>query len=67
MARTARTNDSAQAPRKKRRGSPTKQGKTRRTYAPSREFDIQRDLWVSFDNGRVPGDAMFPMPLEALP
>ena len=32
-----------------------------------REFDSQRDLWVSFDGGRVPGDAVYPVPLSALP
>lgn len=32
-----------------------------------REFEQRRDIWVSFDGGRVPGDAVYPMPLEALP
>jgi serine/threonine-protein kinase PpkA len=32
-----------------------------------REFNAQPQLWVSFDSGRVPGDAVFPVPLEALP
>ena len=32
-----------------------------------REFNAQTDLWVSFDGGRNPGDALFPIPLEALP
>jgi len=31
------------------------------------EFHDEPDLWVSFDGGRVPGDAMYPVPLEALP
>jgi hypothetical protein len=31
------------------------------------EFEQRRDIWVSFDGGRVPGDAVYPMPLEALP
>jgi serine/threonine-protein kinase PpkA len=35
-----------------------------RLYA---EFEQRRDIWVSFDGGRVPGDAVYPMPLEALP
>lgn len=35
-----------------------------RLYA---EFAQRSDLWTSFDNDRVPGDAVFPMPLEALP
>jgi len=30
-------------------------------------FEQRRDIWVSFDGGRVPGDAVYPMPLEALP
>jgi hypothetical protein len=32
-----------------------------------RELEQRRDIWVSFDNGRVPGDAVYPMPLEQLP
>jgi hypothetical protein len=31
------------------------------------EFEQRRDIWVSFDGGRVPGDAVYPMPLDALP
>jgi serine/threonine-protein kinase PpkA len=31
------------------------------------EFNAQTDLWVSFDGGRNPGDAMYPIPLGALP
>jgi len=30
-------------------------------------FHNESHLWVSFDQGRVPGDAVFPIPLEALP
>jgi serine/threonine-protein kinase PpkA len=35
-----------------------------RLYA---EFHNQPAMWVSFDGGRVPGDALYPVPLEALP
>lgn len=31
------------------------------------EFNRQPSLWVSFDGGRNPGEAMYPVPLEALP
>lgn len=31
------------------------------------ELEGRRDLWVSFDGGRVPGDAVYPLPLDALP
>lgn len=31
------------------------------------ELEGRRDLWVSFDGGRVPGDAVYPMSLDALP
>jgi hypothetical protein len=31
------------------------------------EFHNQPGMWVSFDGGRVPGDALYPVPLEALP
>jgi hypothetical protein len=31
------------------------------------EFHNQPQMWVSFDGGRVPGDALYPVPLEALP
>jgi serine/threonine-protein kinase PpkA len=31
------------------------------------EFASQPGLWVSFDGGKVPGDAVYPVPLEALP
>jgi serine/threonine-protein kinase PpkA len=31
------------------------------------EFHNQPAMWVSFDGGRVPGDALYPVPLEALP
>lgn len=31
------------------------------------EYNRQPSLWVSFDGGRNPGEAMYPVPLEALP
>jgi len=31
------------------------------------EFNRQPSLWVSFDGGRNPGEAMYPVPLDALP
>jgi hypothetical protein len=31
------------------------------------EYNRQQALWVSFDGGRNPGEAMYPVPLEALP
>lgn len=31
------------------------------------QFHADTDLWVSLDGGRVPGDAVYPVPLEALP
>jgi serine/threonine-protein kinase PpkA len=31
------------------------------------EFHNQPEMWVSFDGGKVPGDALYPVPLEALP
>ena len=31
------------------------------------EFNRQPSLWVSFDGGRDPGEAMYPLPLDALP
>jgi hypothetical protein len=31
------------------------------------EFNRQPSLWVSFDGGRNPGEAMYPVPLTALP
>jgi hypothetical protein len=31
------------------------------------EFHNQPQMWVSFDGGKVPGDALYPVPLEALP
>ena len=31
------------------------------------EYNRQQQLWVSFDGGRDPGEAMYPVPLEALP
>lgn len=30
-------------------------------------LDANPNLWVSFDGGRVPGDAVYPVPLDALP
>jgi hypothetical protein len=31
------------------------------------EFNRQPSLWVSFDGGRDPGEAMYPVPIDALP
>ncbi|MCA3310561.1 MAG: VWA domain-containing protein [Roseomonas sp.] len=31
------------------------------------EFNRQPSLWVSFDGGRNPGEAMYPVPIDALP
>jgi serine/threonine-protein kinase PpkA len=31
------------------------------------EFNRQPSLWVSFDGGKDPGEAMYPLPLDALP
>lgn len=31
------------------------------------EFHNDTGLWVAFDGGRVPGDAVYPVPLDALP
>jgi serine/threonine-protein kinase PpkA len=31
------------------------------------EFNRQPTLWVSFDGGKDPGEAMYPLPLDALP
>jgi hypothetical protein len=31
------------------------------------EYNRQQALWVSFDGGRDPGEAMYPVPLDALP
>jgi len=31
------------------------------------EYNRQSALWVSFDGGRDPGEAMYPLPLDALP
>lgn len=31
------------------------------------EYARRTDIWTSFDNNREPNDAVFPMPLEALP